>query len=93
MRVVCRFCSQQITLNDDTPETRKAGMDPSQQMRRHLLEHHLLEHLEKDPNSLDRHAYRCGWMIDRLAFACPGDHERFRKNAIALLDAYLEGVL
>jgi len=83
LRVRCLLCKESLTLNEDSPETRAVSDDPHQQMRRHLLTH--------GPLKLSVLANRCGWIIDLLSFDCPTDPDRFRNNAIQLLDAYLRG--
>ena len=85
LRVRCRLCKETLALNEDTLETRAQSNDPYQQMRRHLLAH--------GPFNAASVARRCGWIIDLLAFDCPTDPERFRTNAIQMLDAYLRGEL
>ncbi len=58
----CLICNEPVTLNQDSEEARAAGIDPSQQLRRHLL-----KHIMKIPDL----ARTCGFLIDRLLFECP----------------------
>lgn len=78
MTVQCRYCQTSIELNADTPETRKAGTDPHQQLRKHIEARHLTK--------LAEHSRRAGWLQDQLFFTCPADPERWRANMIDTLD-------
>ena len=76
MNVKCRYCNAVLELNQDNEETRNAGTDPAQQIRRHLLTH---------PLSIVTHARRMGWLIDALAFEST-DPAGWRKHISDLVD-------
>lgn len=81
IQVMCVFCGESIELNEDTAETRKAGIDPSQQLRKHILECH------GGAITVGRNA---GWLLDRLAFRS-SDQEKWRESCIKVLDWLMAG--
>lgn len=80
----CRFCGQKIELRDDSLESRAAGRDPHQQMRRHLS-----KHLSEAYNHVRRGTIP--WLIDSLAFTPVAQKERWAAHVRALLDQAMEG--
>lgn len=80
--VECRLCGLRIELNEDTETNRDQRRDPHQQIRSHLARHSATE--------VAQIGYRAGWLLDMLAFRC-SEPERWRNNAIAMLDALVKG--
>jgi hypothetical protein len=76
MRVSCRFCGQQIELNEDSEEARAAGSDPYQQLRKHLLLH---------PLESIGHVRRVGWLVDALAFVPLTEENRWWNHVHGLV--------
>lgn len=73
MKLRCRMCQAELTLNPDSEEARNAGTDPRQQLRRHLLIHLLNQTLKWEI------ARKTGWLIDLLCFE-PVEHpEKWRR--------------
>lgn len=85
MLLVCRYCSESIRLNEDSEEARKAGTDPMQQMRRHLV--------GCPKFSLFEHSRNTGWLLDLLAFTCPTEPERLAKTQRGVLEWLAAGAI
>ena len=81
--VECKLCGEQISLAKDTPDARATGVDPSQQLRKHLRDNH---------STVDRLqlGHWSGWVVDRLAFKGVTNQERWKSSAHELLDHFLE---
>lgn len=82
LEVTCRFCKSPVRLNPDTPETRAEGIDPHQQMRKHLMQHLL---------DCGKIAHESGWLLDMLAYAGV-DAEHWRDNMHRTLDYIVDAV-
>ena len=82
MTVQCRYCETEIVLNEDSPETRKAGTDPHQQLRKHIEARHVDKIIE--------HSRRAGWLLDQIFFTCPTEPERWKENMVKTLDWLME---
>lgn len=77
MNMKCLICGQQFAMAEDSPETRAAGVDPTQQMRKHLTRH---------PARIMKLIGIAGWLIDRLMFECPEDPAFWKTNTWKVLD-------
>jgi hypothetical protein len=82
MTVICLHCKQSITLNQDNAETRRAGNDPHQQLRKHLAQ---ASHF----GFVTGQGRHYGWLIDMLCFRSESDPEVWRKRVHDLLDYFL----
>lgn len=60
MSLVCRLCGAAVEVREDSRETRDAGEDPRQALRKHLATH--------PPEDLAGFVRRAGWILDMLAF-------------------------
>lgn len=79
--VICRFCGEIISLNEDTYEARMNQTDPHQQLRKHLALH---------PSESIAFVRKIGWLIDCLAFSPAEGSERYRELTLVLAK-YFQG--
>jgi hypothetical protein len=77
--IQCLYCGESLTLHQDSAESRAAKADPWQQMRRHIVEHHL--------GDLAMHQCRAGWLTDMLFFHCPTNPDAWRANIQTMIAA------
>ena len=68
----CIYCRQFITLNADSQETRAAGTDPRQQLRKHLEDGHAIDAMQ--------HMLTVAWLVDLLFFIEPADPDHWRQT-------------
>lgn len=79
INVRCRYCDEEISLNEDSMEARESGADPLQQMRKHLQKH---------PLQIMTHARKLGWLIDMLAFYPMTEEHRFKQSLQAMFEYF-----